>query len=317
VSLLDGIKKKVGSGVTVGYALGCAITEGNAAWSTFKVDPADPALDAQRIAEAVALAKTADLAIVAVGDNEQTAREAGTPEWLGDRDSLDLVGRQDDLVKAIVNTGKPTIVVLIAGRPTSIRYIAANVPAIVGCWSLGQETGNALADVLFGDYNPGGKLPITFPQSVGQLPAYYNHKPSAERSYLLSVNEPLFPFGFGLSYTKFKYDNLRVEPRQTGLKEHTTVRVNLTNIGKVAGEEVVQLYIRDQVSSVTRPVKELKGFQRVPLEPGQTKLVEFKVGPEELAFWNKAMQRVVEPGLFDIMVGGNSVDLTKTVLKVK
>jgi beta-xylosidase len=316
VSILNGIKNKLGSRVKVGYELGCAITEGNAAWSTFKVEPADPSLDAQRIADAVNLAKTADLAIVAVGDNEQTAREAGTPEWLGDRDSLDLVGRQDDLVKAIVNTGKPTIVVLIAGRPTSIRYIAANVPAIVGCWSLGQETGNAIADVLFGDYNPGGKLPMTFPQSVGQLPAYYNHKPSAERRYLLSVNEPLFPFGWGLSYARFNYDNLSLQPSKIGLKEHTKVRVNLTNVGRVAGEEVVQLYIRDQVSSVTRPVKELKGFQRLQLQPGETKQVEFRVGPEELAFWNKAMEWVVEPGMFDIMVGGNSVELTKTVLEV-
>ena len=133
---------------------------------------------------------------------------------------------------------------------------------------------------------------------------------------MLTVNEPLFPFGWGLSYSKFKYDNLSVQPRQIGLKEHTTVRVNLTNISKVAGEEVVQLYIRDQVSSVTRPVKELKGFQRILLEPGQTKMIEFAVGPEELAFWNKEMQRLVEPGLFDVMVGGNSVDLTKTVLEV-
>jgi len=170
--------------------------------------------------------------------------------------------------------------------------------------------------VLFGDYNPGGKLPITFPQNVGQLPAYYNHKPSAERSYLLSVNAPLFPFGWGLSYAIFKYENLRLQPQQIGPEEHATVRVDLTNVGKVVGEEVAQLYIRDQVSSVTRPVKELKGFRRILLEPGQTKAIEFAVGPEELAFWNKDMQRVVEPGLFDIMVGGNSVDLTKTVLEV-
>jgi beta-glucosidase len=316
VSLLHGIKNKLGNSVDVRYALGCEITEGNAAWSTFKVVPSDPKLDAERIAEAIAVVKTADLVIVAVGDNEQTAREAGTPEWLGDRDTLDLVGRQDDLVKAIVNTGKPTIVVLIAGRPTSIRYIAANVPAIVGCWSLGQETGNAIADVLFGDYNPGGKLPITFPQNVGQLPAYYNHKPSAERDYLLAVNQPLFPFGWGLSYATFSYENLRLQQQQISAKDHATVRVDVTNVGKVAGEEVVQLYIRDQVSSVTRPVKELKGFRRILLEPGQTKIVEFAVGPEELAFWNKDMQRKVEPGLFDIMVGGNSVNLKKIVLEV-
>jgi beta-glucosidase len=316
VSILDGIKKKVGSSVKVGYALGCAITEGNPTWWDPKIIPPDPKLDAQRIAEAVALAKTADVAVVAVGDNNQTAREGFNMTHLGDRDSLDLVGQQDALVKAIVETGKPTIVILIAGRPASIRYIAENVPAILGCWSLGQETGNAVADVLFGDYNPGGKLPITFPRNVGQLPAYYNHKPSAERGYLLSVNAPLFPFGYGLSYTTFKYDNLRLEPEKIGPQGQTTVRVDVTNTGRVAGDEVVQMYIRDQVSSVTRPVKELKGFRRITLAPGETKTVEFTLGPDALAFYNEDMRRVVEPGLFDVMVGGNSVDLIKTVLEV-
>ena len=317
VSILDGIKKKVGNSVKVDYALGCAITEGSQTrtWSDPKIIPPDPKLDAQRIAEAVAIAKTAEVVVVAVGDNEQTAREGGANR-LGDRDSLDLVGRQNDLVKAIAETGKPTIVVLIAGRPASIRYIAANIPAIVGCWSLGQETGNAIADVLFGDYNPGGKLPITFPQNVGQLPAYYNHKPSAEREYLLTVNGPLFPFGWGLSYTTFKYENLRLEPQQIGPEGQTTVRVDVVNTGKVGGDEVVQMYIRDQVSSVTRPVKELKGFRRMRLAPGEAKTVEFTLGPDALSFYNEEMRRVVEPGLFDVMVGGNSVDFTKTVLEV-
>jgi beta-glucosidase len=312
VSILDGIRKKLGNSVKVDYALGCAITEGNqtSTWSDSKIIPSDPKLDAQHIVEAAALARTADLAVVAVGDNEQTSREGR------DRDSLNLVGSQDDLVKAVVATGKPTIVVLINGRPASIRYIAENVPAILECWSLGQETGNALADVLFGDYNPGGKLPITFPQNVGQLPAYYNHKPSAEHPYLLTVNKPLFPFGWGLSYTTFKYENLRVEPQQIGPEGQTTVRVDVTNTGKVGGDEVVQMYIRDQVSSVTRPVKELKGFQRITLAPGEAKTVEFALGPDALSFYNQELRRVVEPGLFDVMVGGNSVDFTKTVLEV-
>jgi beta-glucosidase len=170
--------------------------------------------------------------------------------------------------------------------------------------------------VLFGDYNPGGKLPIMFPENVGQLPAYYNHKPSAERPYLLTVNKPLFHFGWGLSYTTFKYDNFRLEPRQIGPEGKTTVRVDVTNTGKVAGDEVVQMYIRDQVSSVTRPVKELKGFRRITLAPGEAKTVEFTLGPDALSFYNEEMRRVVEPGLFDVMVGGNSVDLTKTVLEV-
>jgi beta-glucosidase len=315
ISLLDGIRSKVGHGVRVGYAQGCSITEGNPSWWTPEVVPADPKLDAQRIAEAVELAKTAELAIVAVGDNNQTAHESGQT-MPGDRDSLDLVGRQDELVRAIVETGKPTIVVLILGRPASIRYIAARVSAIVGCWSLGQESGNALADVLFGDYNPGAKLPITFPQNAGQLPAYYNHKPSLERPYLLSVNQPLYPFGWGLSYTTFRYENLRVTPQQIGPEGQASVKVDLTNTGSFPGEEVAQLYIRDQISSVTRPVKELKGFRRVSLVPGQTRTVEFTLGPRELSLWNEEMQRVVEPGFFDVMVGGNSVDLIKTVLEV-
>ena len=170
--------------------------------------------------------------------------------------------------------------------------------------------------MLFGDYNPGGKLPITFPQSVGQLAAYYNHKPSAERPYLLSTNKPLFPFGWGLSYATFKYENLHLQPQQIGPEGRTTVRVDVTNTATVAGEEVVQLYIRDQVSSVTRPVKELKGFRRLRFEPGQTRTVEFVLGPRELSLWNEFMQEVVEPGLFDVMVGGNSVDLIKTALEV-
>ena len=310
-SLLEGIRKKVGSSIQVNYAQGCAITEGQpTGWQDRNIIPPDPKLDEQRIAEAVALARTADLAVVAVGDNEQTSGVAC------DRDSLDLVGRQDDLVKAVVETGKPTIVVLIAGRPASIHYIAAHVPAVVGCWFLGQETGNALADVLFGDYNPGGKPPITFPQNVGQLPAYYNHKPSAEHPYLLTVNEPLFPFGWGLSYTTFKYEGLRLDPPQIGPEGKTTASVDVTNTGKVAGEEVVQLYIRDQVSSVTRSVKELKGFRRIELAPGETKTVQFELGPEALSFWNQNMQWVVEPGLFNVMVGGNSRDLITTVFEV-
>jgi beta-glucosidase len=316
VSILDGIKKKVGSSVKVAYAQGCAITEGNRTWVDAEIEPPDPKLDAQRIAEAVAIARTADVAIVAVGDNDQTAREGFNETHLGDRDSLDLVGRQDELVKAIVDTGKPTIVILIAGRPASIRYVAANVPAILGCWSLGQETGNAIADVLFGDYNPGGKLPITFPRNVGQLPAYYNHKPSATRRYLLTDNGPLFPFGYGLSYTTFKYDNLHLSPAQIGTQGQTTASVDVTNVGTVAGDEVVQMYIRDQISSVTRPVKELKGFRRITLAPGATKTVEFAIGPDALAFYNEEMQHVAEPGLFDVMVGGNSVDLTKAALEV-
>jgi beta-glucosidase len=181
---------------------------------------------------------------------------------------------------------------------------------------LGQEGGTAVADVLFGDYNPGGKLPITVPRSVGQLPDYYYQKPSAKRDYLGSTTQPLFPFGWGLSYSSFKYGNLRATPELIGPEGQAKVSVDVTNSSNVAGEEVVEMYIRDEVSSVTRPIKELRGFRRIPLKPGETKTVEFTLGPDELSFLNREMRRVVEPGSFKIMVGGNSVDLIETKLSV-
>ena len=276
----------------------------------------DPALNAKRIQDAAAVAKKADLVILALGENEQTSREAWAVDHLGDRDSLDLLGNQDDLVKAILATGKPTIVYLQHGRPNSITYIAENVPAILDGWYLGQEGGAAIADVLFGDYNPGGKLPITVPRSVGQLPDYYYQKPSAKRGFLGASITPLFPFGWGLSYTSFKYDNLRVTPDTIGPEGTTTVSVDVTNTGKLSGTEVAQLYIRDEVSSVTRPVKELRGFRRIALDAGKTQTVTFTLGPEELSFLDREMHRIVEPGSFKIMVGGNSVDLVETKLNV-
>jgi beta-glucosidase len=209
-------------------------------------------------------------------------------------------------VKAIVETGKPTIVVLIGGRALSINYIAQNVPAIFEGWYLGQETGVAVADVLFGDYNPSGKLPVTIPRNVGQLPYYYYHKPTARRGYLFSDKEPLFAFGHGLSYTTFKYANLRVTPDKTGPQGEAKVSVDVTNTGKMAGDEIVQMYIRDDVGSVTRPVKELKGFARINLKPGETKTVEFEITPDKLSFLNEDMKRVVEPGMFSVMVGPSS-----------
>jgi beta-glucosidase len=252
------------------------------------------------------VAKTADVALLVVGDNEQTVREAWATNHLGDRDNLELLGQQNDLVRAVVATGKPTIVLLLGGRPLSVNYVAETVPALLEGWYLGQEGGTAVADVLFGDYNPGGRLPITFPRSVGQLPDFYNMKPSAKRGYLFTSQTPLFPFGFGLSYTTFKYSNLKVADQRIGPEGTTTVSVDVTNSGGRAGDEVVQMYIRDRVSSVTRPVKELKGFERVRIEPGQTKTVTFQITPDSLAFYNRRMERVVEPGTFDVMVGGSS-----------
>jgi beta-xylosidase len=316
VSILEGIKNKVGSSAEVLYSEGCKITETAPDWNADKVVLGDPALNAKRIAAAVKVAKKADVVILVLGENEQTSREAWAPTHEGDRDNLDLLGNQDDLAKTILATGKPTAVFLIHGRPNSINYIAANVPAILDGWYLGQETGTAVADVLFGDYNPGGKLPITVPRSVGQLPDYYYQKPSAKREYLGTSTQPLFPFGYGLSYSTFKYSNLRLAPETIGPQGQTKVSVDVTNTGKLRGDEVAQLYIRDEVSSVTRPVKELRGFQRITLGPGQTQTVEFTLGPEHLSFLDPDMHRVVEPGIFKIMVGGNSVDLIETKLNV-
>jgi beta-glucosidase len=316
VSVLQGIKNKVGSNAEVLYSLGSKITETLPDWDADKVVLGDPALNAQRIQEAVKVAQKADIAILILGGNEQTSREAWAANHPGDRDNLDLLGNQDDLVKAIQATGKPVVVFLIHGRPNSINYIAENVPAILDGWYLGQEGGTAAADVIFGDYNPAGKLPITVPRSVGQLPDYYYQKPTAKREYLGSTTLPLFPFGWGLSYSTFKYQNVRTAPDSIGPEGGTRVSVEVTNTGKISGEEVVQLYIRDEVSSVTRPVKELRGFQRIALAPGETKTVELALGFDELSFLNREMHKVVEPGSFKIMVGGNSQDLIETTLNV-
>jgi len=316
VSILQGIKDKVGSSAEVLYAEGCKITETQPDWDADKVVLGDPTENAKRIQDAVKVAKKADIVILALGGNEQTSREAWAANHPGDRDNLDLLGNQDDLVKTILATGKPVIVFLQHGRPNSINYIAEHVPAILEGWYLGQEGGTAVADVLFGDYNPGGRLPITVPRSVGQFPDYYYQKPSAKREYLGSTTQPLFPFGWGLSYSTFKYANLKAEPESIGTEGQTKISIDVTNTGTVPGDEVVQLYIRDEVSSVTRPIKELRGFRRITLAPGGTQTVEFTLGPDELSFWNREMHRVVEPGTFKIMVGGNSVDLIETKLNV-
>ena len=316
-SILEGIKNRVAGKAEVLYAEGCRITESKPIWEEDKVIPADPGLDQTRINEAVAAMSKADVGIVVVGENEQTSREGWSSTHLGDRDSLDLLGRQDELVSRLLATGRPVVVVLLHGRPNSINFIKEHAPAILDGWYLGQEGGAAMADVLFGNYNPAGRLPITVPRSVGQLPDYYYQKPSARRPYLFTDNSPLFPFGYGLSYTKFNYSNVRVEPNSIAANGTAKVSVDVTNAGSRAGDEVVQLYIRDEVSSVTRPIKELKGFQRVPIKPGETRTVTFQIGSEELRFYNREMKRVVEPGTFKIMVGPNSMDLTSVSLEVK
>jgi beta-glucosidase len=317
VTVLDGIKAKVGNRVKVLHSEGCKITVGGS-WNQDDVTPSNPVEDRKQIAEAVKVAQQADVIVLAIGGNEQTSREAWNLKHMGDRTSLDLIGRQEELVQAMLATGKPVIVFLFNGRPLSINYVAENVPVIFECWYLGQETGHAVADVLFGDFNPGGKLPISFPRSVGHLPVFYNYKPSARRGYLFDDVSPLFAFGFGLSYTNFEIKNVRLKKKKIGLKDSTQVLVDVKNTGKRAGTETVQLYIRDCVSSVTRPVKELKGFQKISLQPGETKTVSLVITPDSLAFYDVKMKCVVEPGEFEIMVGNSSRDgdLQKVILTV-
>jgi beta-glucosidase len=238
---------------------------------------------------------------------------------MGDRPSLDLVGMQNELFAEIKKLGKPVVVVLFNGRPNSIVEIATDADAILECWYLGQESGLAVADVLFGNYNPSGKLPISIPRSAGHIPCYYNYKPSARRGYLFDDISALFPFGYGLSYTTFTIENLRLEKSEILQDESVQVFADITNTGALPGDEVVQLYIHDVVSSVTRPVKEMKGFRKINLQPGETRTVAFQLLPELLAFTNIDMKYIVEPGEFEIMVGNSSrnEDMLKTVLFVK
>jgi beta-glucosidase len=266
----------------------------------------------------VETAENADVVVLVLGGNEQTSREAWNRVHMGDRANLDLVGMQNELAKAIVATGKPVVVVLFNGRPNAITYLDANVPAILECWYLGQESGKAVADVLFGDVNPSGKLPMSFPRSAGHLPCYYNYKPSARRGYLGDEVSPLYAFGYGQSYTTFALSNLRLERSTIRPAESTNVFIDVRNTGARAGEEVVQMYIRDLVSSVTRPVKELRGFTRVALRPGESKTVRLPILPEHLAFTTVAMEYAVEAGDFEILVGNSSrdEDLKTAVLHV-
>jgi beta-glucosidase len=317
VTVLEGIRARAGSRAKVVYSEGCKITVGGS-WNEDVVTPSDPATDRRQIAEAVQVAKRADVIVLAIGGNEQTSREAWSPKHLGDRASLDLVGRQEELVRAMAATGKPVIALLFNGRPISINSLSQAAPVIFECWYLGQETGHAVAEVLFGDAGPGGKLPITIPRSAGHLPAFYNYKPSARRGYLFDDVSPLYCFGYGLSYTTFAFRNLRLAKKKIGRDETTRVTVDVANTGKREATEVVQLYIRDLVSSATRPVKELKGFRKILLQPRQTATVEFEITPRLLAFYDAEMNFVVEPGEFELMVGNSSrdQDLQKVILRV-
>jgi beta-glucosidase len=312
VSVLDGIKARVAPRVAVLSAPGCGLTQGNRGWTDDLVELADPSEDGRLIAEAVKVAQQGELVVLVLGQNEQLSREAWADNHRGDRLDLDLPGRQNDLARAILALHKPVVVVLLHGGPLSIPELAKTAPAILDGFYLGEETGTALAEVLFGDISPAGRLPVSVPRSVGTVPAYYNYKPAARRPYLGEELGPLWPFGFGLSYTSFKYDRLSVSPARIPPDGKTTASVKVTNTGKFASDEVVQLYIHDLVSSVTRPVSELKGFRRIHLKPGESKTVDFPLGFAELSFFDENMKRVVEPGRFEVMAGGNSAEF-KTV----
>jgi beta-glucosidase len=314
VSLLDGVRAKLGPAAVLS-AQGVAITQSDDWWAD-EVKLADPAQNRELIAAAVDVARRADVIVLAIGDTEQTSREGWAANHLGDRDRLDLVGEQNELASALFGLGKPVIVVLINGRPLSVVDVAAHANALIEAWYSGQEGGTALADVLFGDANPGGKLPVTIPRSVGQLPMFYNAKPSARRGYLFDTTAPLYPFGYGLSYTTFAIGEPRLTPDRSQENGTVSVDVDVRNTGTRAGDEVVQLYVHDKVSSVTRPLKELKGFQRVTLAPGERRTLTFALDAQAFRFWNDEMRRVVEPGEFEIMVGGNSVELKTATLTI-
>ncbi len=316
VSVLEGLEAEArAQGFELAYAEGVRLTEGHV-WGKDEIVFTKPEVNARLIAEAVEAAKSADTIVMVLGDNEQTAREAWADNHLGDRTTLDLIGQQNDLARAIFALGKPTVVLLLNGRPLSANLLAERAGALLECWYLGQETGHAVADLLFGRANPGGKLPVTIARDTGQLPMFYNRKPSSRRGYIDGVTTPLYPFGFGLSYTRFEISAPRLEQTRIAASDATRVQVDVGNVGRVAGDEVVQLYIRDDVSSVTRPVLELKGFKRVTLRPGERRTVTFDIKPGDLAFHDASMKRVVEPGTFTIFAGPNSVDLKSATLTV-
>jgi beta-glucosidase len=315
VSILDGIKAKVGKRANIIFAQGVKITEDDDWWGD-EVKLPYPVVNRLLILDAVQAAKNADQIILTLGDTEQTSREGWAESHLGDRDSLDLVGEQQELFDALKALGKPITVVLINGRPASINKTAVEANAILEGWYLGEQGGNAVADVLFGDVNPGGKLPVTFPRSVGQLPFVYNHKPTARRGYLFANKDALYPFGFGLSYSTFELGAPTLSPTTIPANGTVTVTVPVKNTSNRAGDETVQIYVRDKVSSVTRSVKDLKAFKRVTLAAGETKNVAFTLNSEAFHFWNDKMQRVVEPGEFEIMAGSNSVDVKPVTLTI-
>lgn len=299
-SILECIKEKIYRDTKIYYAKGCDINSSSR----------------NGFNEAVESAKKSKVAIVVVGDKSGIIMDCTSGESR-DRADLNLPGVQGDLIKAVYDTCTPVIVILVNGRPLSINWIVKNIPAIIEAWLPGEEGARAIADILFGDYNPGGKLPVSFPRSVGQMPVYYGHKPSGGRShwkgdYVEMSSKPLFPFGYGLSYTDFEYSNLAVTPKSISYYGEIKISIDVKNTGATRGDEVVQLYINDIQSEVTRPVKELKGFKRITLEPGQKKTIVFTISATQLGFYNRDMKYVVEPGTIRVMAGSSSEDIRQT-----
>ncbi|MCD6470733.1 glycoside hydrolase family 3 C-terminal domain-containing protein [Candidatus Bathyarchaeota archaeon] len=293
VSILEAIKSKVSPKTRVYFAKGCEIHESSK--EGFK--------------EAVEAASKSDVIIAVVGERSGISRLPAVTGEGRDRTSLSLPGVQEELIEELCRVGKPLIMVLVNGRPLSIGRLIEKASAVIEAWFPGEEGGNAVADAIFGDYNPGGKLPITIPKDVGQIPIYYSRRLSSFKNYVFMDAQPLFPFGHGLSYTRFEYSSLEIEPEKVDPSGEVEVKFYVENVGEMRGDEVVQLYIHDPVASVTRPVKELKGFKRISLEPGEKRKVVFTLYMDQLAFYDRYMRLVVEPGTYEVMVGGSSEDI--------
>ena len=302
VTVLEGIRHAVSPETKVAYVKGCEVIGD----------------DQNDIAQAKTAAALADVAIVVLGENERRAPGRTATDGEGfDAATLELTGRQEELVEAVQKTGTPTVVVLLNGRPLATRWIAQYVPAVVEAWLPGEQGGRAVAEVLFGDVNPSGRLPVTVPRHAGQLPVYYNAKKSKihwvksgwGHPYVDMDPTPLYPFGYGLSYTQFEYGNLSLERTEIGPAQTVAVQFELRNTGNRSGSEVAQLYVQEEISSVSRPERELHGFTKVSLAPGETKTCRLTLRPEDLALYDQNLQRVVEPGKFKIMIGASSQDI--------
>lgn len=311
VSILEGVTDLVGDQAEVVHAQGVQLTT-NRSWWDDEVALYPRADNLASIAAAVKVAQSADLIILAIGGDESTSREAWSETHMGDRPDIGLIGEQPALIEALAQTGVPMVSVVISGRPLALTEVQDSMPTLIYGWLLGQETGTAIADILFGKVNPSGKMPVTLPRSVGHLPHFYNHKPTARRGFAFNDAAALYPFGYGLSYTQFEMGAPQLASASVPVGEPVSLSVAVTNTGSLPGDEVVQIYVRDEVASVTRPVKELHAFQRVTLAPGETKTVSFDLGAHAFDFWNRDMARVIEPGAFTIMAGPNARD-TKDV----